>query len=64
MTIKRRRKDYTTSVKREKCIGIAFGIDQYKYSNKRKRTYTMIILCWLCELEITKYLEPSLETAK
>ena len=59
MNYKRKRKDYNTSVKREKCIGIAFGIDQYTYSNKRKRTYTMIILCWLFELETVKYSEPS-----
>ena len=64
MTIKTKKKDYTTSVKREKCIGIALGLDQYTYSNKRKRTYTLVILCWVCELEVTKYLKPSTSLAK
>jgi hypothetical protein len=37
------------------CLGLAFGVDQYTYSSKRKRTWTLLFLCFTIEVKIVKY---------
>ncbi len=51
--IRKRTMDLRCSV--QPCLGLAFGVDQYTYSSKRKRTYTMMFLCFCIEFQITKY---------
>ena len=47
-----------TEIKTESNIipafGFAIGIDRAKYSHKKMKTFTLILLCFSFELEITK----------
>lgn len=40
------------NVEAHKFLGIAVGVDTYKYKEKTRRTYVVMFLCFLIELEI------------
>jgi len=40
------------NVEAHKFLGIVVGVDTYKYKEKTRRTYVVMFLCFLIELEI------------
>ncbi len=51
------KKDIKTSAKVAPAFGILVGVDTYEYPQKVKKSYVIVLLCFIMEIEVTKYKE-------
>ena len=58
MKIETKHKVRKISCKISPAMGIAIGVDRYRYANKTRRTYNLMILCFVIEVEVTRWKNP------
>lgn len=58
MKIETKHKVRNISCRINPAMGIAIGVDRYTYTNKTRRTYNLMILCFVIEVEVTRWKNP------
>tara|TARA_R110000851_G_scaffold19429_1_gene59811 strand:+ start:921 stop:1106 length:186 start_codon:yes stop_codon:yes gene_type:complete len=53
MKIQTKKRSYKLSCHPHLALGLAMGLDQVKRKDRNLRTYTIIILCFLIEIDVT-----------
>ena len=55
MILQTKKRSYRTNIRSYPGLGLTVAVDQFKYRDKNRRTYTLFILCFVIEVEVEIY---------